>query len=39
MMLVDNDLVQYETAKKITVGEYLILLEMKNKENGRKNNS
>jgi citrate lyase gamma subunit len=38
MMLVDNDLVQYETAKKITVGEYLILLEMKHKDNGRKNN-
>ena len=31
-MLVENDLVQYETAKKITVSEFLTLLEMKHKQ-------
>jgi len=32
MLLVDNDLNQYETAKKMTVEEYLSLLELKNRK-------
>jgi len=39
MLLVDNDLKQYEVVKKITVEEYLSLMEMKNRKDGRGNNS